>query len=121
MTCRCHSGNLYQGLHDCPMCGHRSLEILPTRAGCERRGRDMSDDIAARRRDAEVGRRLRETAAAFAPDEPLVHVSWCTETGRTSGKYLRREPLYFERQMVSDALAALYEAAIELHAGEGTS
>lgn len=37
MTCSCHAGDLYASLIDCPGCGHRSLEALPTWAGCERR------------------------------------------------------------------------------------
>jgi hypothetical protein len=37
MTCRCHSGLLYASLRDCPACGHHSLDILKTWAGCERK------------------------------------------------------------------------------------
>lgn len=37
MTCRCHSSDLYASLYDCPSCGHHSLDIGKTWAGCERR------------------------------------------------------------------------------------
>lgn len=39
MTCRCHADDsLYGGLLDCPRCGHRSYEQMPSGWGaCERR------------------------------------------------------------------------------------
>jgi hypothetical protein len=38
VTCKCHSDDsLYGSLYDCPGCGHRSLDVLKTWAGCERR------------------------------------------------------------------------------------
>lgn len=37
MTCSCHADLMYAGLYDCPACGHRSLDIGRTWAGCERR------------------------------------------------------------------------------------
>src|SRR4051812_28314547 len=38
MPCRCHSDSgLYGGLIDCPACGHSSLDVVKTWAGCERR------------------------------------------------------------------------------------
>jgi hypothetical protein len=37
MTCSCHSDLMYASLYDCPACGHRSLDIGKTWAGCERR------------------------------------------------------------------------------------
>ena len=37
MTCRCHAGPLYATLHDCPRCGHRSLDHVGGWVGCERR------------------------------------------------------------------------------------
>jgi hypothetical protein len=37
MSCKCHADLIYAGLHDCPQCGHHSLDIVGTWAGCERR------------------------------------------------------------------------------------
>jgi hypothetical protein len=37
MTCKCHSDLMYASLYDCPACGHRSLDIVKTWAGCERK------------------------------------------------------------------------------------
>jgi hypothetical protein len=69
-------------------------------------------DLEQRRRDAAVGRALRETAAIL-PDAPRLHVSWCTDDGRTRGKMLVDHPLFSERQGYAEAAHDLYEAAAE--------
>lgn len=37
MPCSCHSDLMYASLIDCPGCGHKSLDVGKTWAGCERR------------------------------------------------------------------------------------
>jgi hypothetical protein len=50
---RCHADPLYAGLHRCPACGHRSLDVVNGWAGCERRacGYEVLDPAPLARRD----------------------------------------------------------------------
>lgn len=70
----------------------------------------MSDELEQRRRDAAVGRAIREAIAA-GPSSPIVHVSWEDERGRTRGRTLSDEPLFGERWRYAEAAQELYEAA----------
>jgi hypothetical protein len=37
VTCSCHQDLIYASLRECPECGHKSLDICGSYAGCERK------------------------------------------------------------------------------------
>jgi hypothetical protein len=67
------------------------------------------DDVAQRRLDAQIGRALRAAIQADRDEEPLIHVSWTTPTGRTSGRYLGDPHLHFQRREMAHAAIELLE------------
>jgi hypothetical protein len=71
--------------------------------------REPLDDIKQRRADAEIGRALREAIEADRDETTLIHVSWTTPAGRTSGRYLGDPQHHFQRRELAEAAASLLD------------